>query len=434
MKANLISKEANEFKFDVVISSEEFEAECDKVYKKERAKIQIDGFRKGKAPRKIIENYYGADIFYSDALNNLFDKGYFDALVELDIEPIEQPKLTVADIKKGEDVVITVEVKGFPEIDIENYKGLEIVESATKIGEEEVQAELERVQKTQARMETITDRASQEGDTVIIDFVGTIDGVEFEGGKGENFELKLGSGQFIPGFEAQLVGKNAEDEVEVEVTFPEDYHAEDLAGKPAVFKTKIHEVKEEILPEIDDEFASDVSEFETLEEYKKDLEVKLQKNAADTDESIMKDRALEALFNANQIDTPESMINSELDNMVAEMNQQLSYQGISINDYLQWMGKTVEELKAESREDAVKRVNTRILLKNIARMEKLEATEEEIAEEMKKFGEQVGADIDQVKEMLGDNVRYFGEDLETKKAIDFVYGAAVKKEAKADAE
>lgn len=437
MKTNLVSKEANEFKFDVVISSEEFEAAVDKVYKKERANIQIDGFRKGKAPRKIIENYYGADIFYTDALNDLFDKGYYDALVELDIEAIEQPKLAVSEIKKGEDVVITVEVKGFPEIEVANYKGLEIENVEITIGDEEVQAELEKVQKSQARMETVEGRASQNGDTVIIDFVGTVDGVEFEGGKGENFELKLGSGQFIPGFEDQLVGKNADEEVKVEVTFPEEYHSADLAGKAAVFMTKIHEVKEEILPVIDDEFASDVSEFETLDEYKADLAKKLQEKANDEAEAIMKDRAMEALYNANEIETPESMIRNELDNMVYEMNQQLGYQGLKLEDYLQWMGKTVEDLREESKEDAVRRVNTRILLKNIVRTENIEVTDEELNEELLNFGKQYGAtEIEQVKQMIGGdaNVKFFKEDVQTKKVIEMIYESAVKTEAKADAE
>lgn len=430
MKATLVSKEANEVKFDVVFSSEEFEAACEKVYKRERGSIQIDGFRKGKAPRKIIENYYGADIFWSEALNDLLENGYGAALDELEIEPIEQPVPSVKDIKKGEDVVVSFTVKVFPEMDIENYKGLEIEESVTKIGAKEVKAELERIQKKQARMETVTDRAAKNGDTVIIDFVGSIDGVEFEGGKGENFELKLGSGQFIPGFEDQLVGKNADEQVDVEVTFPEDYHAEDLAGKPALFKVTVHEIKEEILPEIDDEFASDVSEFETLAEYKKDLKKSLQAAADNTDESIMKDRTLEALFNANPIEAPESMIQNELDNMVAEMDQQLGYQGISVKDYLQWMGKTVEELKEESRTDAVKRVNTRIILKNIARMENIEVTEDEMNAELETFGAQMGATVEQVKEMIGSSMKYFVEDIQTKKAIDMIYGAAVKVAAK----
>ncbi|MDD5823006.1 MAG: trigger factor [Firmicutes bacterium] len=433
MKSTIIAKEGNEVKFEVVFAAEEFEAAVDAVFKKNRNQFQIDGFRKGKAPRKIIERMYGAEIFYTDALNDLFDEAYPKALAELDIEPIDQPKdLQVSDIKKGEDVTVTVKVDAFPEMEIANYKGLEIEKSATVIGDAEVQAELERLAKKQARMETV-ERAAENGDTVIIDFVGSVDGVEFQGGTAENYELKLGSGQFIPGFEDQLVGQAAGTEVEVAVTFPEEYHAEDLAGKPAVFKTTVHEVKQEILPEIDDELASDISDFETLAEFKEDLAKKLQNDADNMDESIMKDRALEALFNANPIETPEVMIDSELNSMIQEMNQQLGMQGISVEDYMKWMGKTVEDLKNDSRDEALRRVNTRILLKNIIRMENIDVTDEELEAEVAAFGAQYGMTNEQVKEMIGPNVKYFKEDVQTKKAIEFIFAEAVKKEAEAEA-
>ena len=429
MKNTLISKENGNYKFEIAFSNEEFEEAINKAYKANRNKFAIDGFRKGKAPRKIIESYYGADVFYSDALNELFDKGYFDALNELDIEAIAQPVTELKDLVKGEDVVVTVTVAGFPEIDVEKYKGLEIDNIVTKIGAKEVKEELEKVQKSQGRMETVTDRKSKLGDTVVIDFVGSVGGEEFQGGTADNFELKLGSGQFIPGFEEQLVDKAAEDEVDVQVTFPEEYHVEELAGKEALFKTKIHEIKEEILPEIDDELASDVSEFETLADYKKDLKKQLQKKADERDESIMKDRALEALFNANKIEPPISMIESEIDNMVYEMNQQLSYQGLKLDDYLKWMGKEIKDFREEMREDAVKRVVTRILLKNIARIEKLEASEEEVNEMLAEFAAQYGQPIEQVKEMVGaSGLKYFAEDVQTKKAIDLIYKKAVKGE------
>lgn len=428
MKSTLISKEGSKIKFEVVFSSEEFEAACDKAYKKNRSQFTIDGFRKGKAPRKMIENYYGADIFYNDALNDLFDKGYYDAIDELELEPIDQPQVMVPEINKGEDIVITVNVEGFPEVEVKNYKGLEIEKAETVIGDKEVDEEIERVRKGQARMETVTDRVAKEGDTVIIDFKGSIDGVAFEGGSGENFELKLGSGQFIPGFEDQLVGKEAESEVEVNVTFPEDYHADDLAGKPALFETKIHEIKEEILPEVDDDFASDVSDFETLDEYKADLKVKLQEAAKDRDASVMKDRALEALHNQNEIETPEVMVQNELDNMIYDIQQQFAYQGIKIEDYLNWTGKSIEDLKNDSREEAVRRINTRILLKNIIRIENIDATEEEVDKEIETFAAQYGQTAEQVKEAVGAaNLKYFKEDVLTKKAIEMIYAEAVQK-------
>lgn len=434
MKATQVSKENGVVKFSIEFSPEEFNDAVNKAYRANKNKFAIDGFRKGKAPRKIIENYYGHDIFWDEALNDLLDNGYYDAVKELGIEVISQPSLDTPEIKKGEPVVITGSVQVFPELESVNYKGLEVEKFETVIGEEEVKTELENVQKSQARMEAVTDRKSENGDTVIIDFEGSVDGETFQGGTAENFELKLGSGQFIPGFEEQLEGKDAGEEVDVEVTFPEEYHAEELAGKPAVFKCKIHEIKKEILPEIDDELASDVSEFETLEEYKADLQKKLQESADDRDASMMKDRALEALYNANEIEVPEVMVRNELDNMLYDMNQSLASQGLSLQQYMEFMGKSLDELREESKPEAEKRIRTRILLKNIVRLENLEATVEEVEALMEEFGLQYGMTVDQVKEMAGDNTEgYFKEDAQTKKAIDLVFDNAVLVEKKEEA-
>ncbi|MBQ6314585.1 MAG: trigger factor [Mogibacterium sp.] len=438
MKATQVSKENGVVKFSIEFSAEEWSDAINKAYLANRSKFSVDGFRKGKAPRKIIENYYGHDVFWDEALNNLLEDGYYDAIKELDIEVISQPSLDAPEIKKGEPVVITGSVQVFPEVEVKNYKGLEVEKFATVIGDKEVQEELERVQKSQARMEAVEDRKSENGDTVIIDFEGSVDGETFAGGTAENFELKLGSGQFIPGFEEQLEGKDAGEEVEVKVTFPEDYHAEELAGKDAVFKTTIHEIKKETLPEIDDELASDVSEFETLEEYKADLMKKLQESADERDVSMMKDRALEALYNANEIEAPEVMIRNEIDNMLYDLNQNLAAQGLGLQQYMEWMGKTIEEVRNEERPNAEKRVKTRILLKNIIRQEGLEATAEEVEKMMLDFGAQYGMNIDQVKEMAGaETENYFREDAQTKKAIDFLFDNAVqveKKEEETEAE
>jgi len=429
MKATQVSKENGIVKFNIEFTPEEWADAINKAYIANRNKFTIDGFRKGKAPRKIIEAYYGRDIFWDEALNNLLENGYFDAVKEMDIEVIAQPSLEAPEIKKGEPVVISGSVQVFPEIDVENYKGLEIEKAETVIGDEDVQAELERVQKSQARMENVEDRKTEDGDTVIIDFEGSVDGETFAGGTAENFELKLGSGQFIPGFEEQLIGKDAGEDVDVEVVFPGDYHAEELAGKPALFKCKIHEIKKEILPEIDDELASDVSDFETLDEYKADLKAKLQKNADDTDMSTMKDRALEQLFQKNDIEVPEVMIKNEVDNILYDMDRSLSSQGVNLQQYMEWMGKTVDDMREDAKADAEKRVKTRVLLKNIIRLEGMEAEEAEVEELMKEFGEQYGMNIDQVKEMAGaDTENYFKEDALTKKAIDFLFENAVKVE------
>ena len=431
MKATQISKENGIVKFNIEFSPEEWSDAVNKAYLDNRGKFSVDGFRKGKAPRKIIENYYGHDVFWDEALNNLLDKGYYDAIKEMDLEVVAQPSLEAPEIKKGEPVVISGSVQVFPEVEVKNYKGLEIEKFETVIGDAEVQAELERVQKSQARMEAVEDRKSENGDTVIIDFEGSVDGENFAGGTAENFELKLGSGQFIPGFEEQLEGKEAGEDVDVTVTFPEEYHAEELAGKEALFKYKIHEIKREILPEIDDELASDVSEFETLEEYKADLQKKLQENASARDESMMKDRALEALYNANEIEVPEVMIKNELDNMIYDMNQNLASQGLGLQQYMEWTGKTIDDVREETKPEAEKRVRTRVLLKNLIRQENMKAEAEEIESLMKEFGEQYGMTIDQVKEMAGtETENYFKEDAETKKAIDFLFENAVQVEKK----
>ena len=433
MKATQVSKEDGVVKFRIEFSKEEFAEALNKAYLANRDRFSIDGFRKGKAPRKVIESHYGNDIFWDEALNALLETGYFDAIKEMDIEVISQPSLDTPEVKKDEPVVITGSVQVFPEIDVKKYKGLEVEKMETKIGAKEVKEELERVQKSQARMETVEGRKSKKGDTLVFDFEGSVDGNVFDGGTAENYELKLGSGQFIPGFEEQLEGKESGEEVDVKVTFPEEYHAEELAGKDAVFKCKIHEIKEEILPEINDELASDVSEFETLDEYKKDIKKNLQARAKDTDESIMKDRALEALYNSNEIEAPEVMINNELENMIYEMNQNLAQQGIGLQQYMEWLGQTPEELKEQSRPEAEKRIKTRILLKNIIRQEGLTADDSEVEALMKEFGDQYGMDVEQVKTISGpDTENYFREDALTKKAIDLIFENAKLTEAKAE--
>ena len=431
MKATQISKENGVVKFNIEFTPEEWKEAINKAYLANRSKFSIDGFRKGKAPRKIIENFYGHDIFWDEALNNLLENGYYDAVKEMDLEVIAQPSLESPEIKNDEPVVVTGTVEVFPEVEVKDYKGLEIEKFASVVGDKEVQEELERVQKSQARMEAVEDRKSENGDTVIFDFEGRVDCETFAGGSAENFELKLGSGQFIPGFEEQLEGKEAGEETDVEVVFPGDYHAEELAGRPAVFKCKIHEIKKEVLPEIDDELASDVSDFETLEEYKADLKEKLQKAADERDISMMKDRALEALYKANEITVPAVMIKNEIDNMIYDMNQSLASQGLGLQQYMEWTGTTIDKVREDAQPEAEKRVRTRVLLKNLIRQEGLDAKAEEIEKLMAEFGEQYGMTVDQVKTMAGDETEnYFKEDAQTKKAIDFLFENAVQVEKK----
>ncbi|WP_455046450.1 trigger factor [Mogibacterium timidum] len=438
MNTNLISKEDNIAKFTVVFTADEFEDAIVDAYKKNKDKFSIDGFRKGKAPRKIIESNYGNDIFYDEALNGLLNKAYPEAVVELDLEVVANPQLEIGEIKKGDEVTVIATVQLFPEIEVKNYKGLEVTKVASEVTDADVDADLKRIQQSQARLETVEGRKTQDGDTVVIDFDGSIDGKHFDGGNAENFELKLGSGQFIPGFEEQLIGKDAGETVDVKVTFPENYNAKDLAGKDALFETKIHEIKVVVLPEIDDDLASDVSEFETLAELKADVKKNLEKNARDGDETQMKNELLDKLCETNEVDVPASMVEDEIDRMLNEMNQQLAYQGMSLDQYMQILGQTMKDVREGARVDANKRVAMRILIRAVVAKEGIEATEAELEDELRKFAEQYGQTVEQVKKVMGeDNMKFFAEDVKTRKAIDFMFDNAKlveKKEEKAEEE
>lgn len=438
MNTNLISKEDNIAKFTVVFTADEFEDAIVDAYKKNKDKFSIDGFRKGKAPRKIIESNYGNDIFYDEALNGLLNKAYPEAVVELDLEVVANPQLEIGEINKGDEVTVIATVQLFPEIEVKNYKGLEVTKVASEVTDADVDADLKRIQQSQARLETVEGRKTQDGDTVVIDFDGSIDGKHFDGGNAENFELKLGSGQFIPGFEEQLIGKDAGEAVDVKVTFPENYNAKDLAGKDALFETKIHEIKVEVLPEIDDDLASDVSEFETLAELKADVKKNLEKNARDGDETQMKNELLDKLCETNEVDVPASMVEDEIDRMLNEMNQQLAYQGMSLDQYMQILGQTMKDVREGARVDANKRVAKRILIRAVVAKEGIEATEAELEDELRKFAEQYGQTVEQVKKVMGeDNMKFFAEDVKTRKAIDFMFDNAKlveKKEEKAEEE
>lgn len=431
MKSTLVSKEKNIANITIEYSSEEFDNAITEAYKRTKNQFSINGFRKGKAPRKIIESHYGKDIFYDEALNELLKNDYPKTITDLEIEPIDQPIVETPEIKQGEPVVITIKVELSPEIEIKDYEGIEIEKISGEVTEEDIKRELENVQKEQARLERITDRASEKDDTVIIDFEGTVDGEKFDGGTGENFELKLGSGQFIPGFEDQLIGKNSGDEVKVEVRFPDEYGAKDLAGKDAVFMTKIHEIKKEVLPEIDDELASDVSDFETLEEYKKDISSKLQKQIDERNEIRMKDAMLETILEKNDFDIPNIMISDETDRIIREMEQQLGYQGLDLDTYIGYLGKSRNDLRSEAREDAKKRVGTRIIIQNIIRQENIEASQDDIDKEIEEFAKQYGQTVEQCKKMLGEgSEHYFKADAEVKKAINMMFDKAVFVEPK----
>ena len=427
MKATLVSKENTEAKFKMEFSAEEFEQAVIHVYKKEKDKFQIDGFRKGKAPRSIIEKHYGEGIFFEDAINNLFSLNYPLALDELDLDVIDYPRTEFGQVKKGEGFDCTVTVAVYPELEIKDYKGVEIETVSAEVTDEDVDKEIESMAKKNARMVEV-DRPAKDGDMVLIDYEGWVGDEQFEGGTAERQPLKLGSGTFIPGFEEQLIGAVKDEQRDVKVTFPEEYHAADLAGKEAVFKCKVHEIKEQELPEINDDFVKDVSEFDTLDELKADTREKLEKSKADSAEASMKNAVIEAVFNANDIDVPAPLVEQEIDNQIGQFDQQLRAQGMDLNTYMQYLGKEPQEFRDDIREEAEKKVKTQMIVTAVADQEGFEATPEEIDKELENMAQQYGMEKEKLLEMIGpQNLSMIGGDLKVRKAVDFMYENAIKK-------
>lgn len=427
MKATLLAKENGDAKFTIEFAAEELEAAKVKVYQANKDQFEIDGFRKGKAPRSIIEKKYGADVFADEAINELLSKGYPEALDQLDLEVIDQPRVEFGKIEKDAPFVVTATVAIYPEVEVKDYKGIEIEKIDGEITAEDVEKELANMQKRNARMVAV-EREVKDGDHIILDYKGFVGEEQFEGGTAEGYPLVIGSGSFIPGFEEQLVGAKKEEEVEVKVTFPEEYHSEDLAGKDAVFKCVVHEIKEEELPELDDEFAKDVSEHDTLEELKKETEENIAKAKKAWAENQMKDKALDIVCENNDIEVPETMVDEEIDQMIRELDMQLQQQGIAFQQYLQFMGKEIADFREEVKEDAAKRVKMRMVIRAVVEAEGIEATDEEIEKEIELLAIQYGIEAKQVKEMIGTaNLSLIGKDVQMKKAVDFIFDNAVIK-------
>ncbi len=427
MKATLISKEKNDVKFTMEFTAEEFENAVINVYKAQKDKFTVDGFRKGKAPRSIIEKKYGEGIFYEDAINNLFRDNYPDALDELNLNVIDSPRAEFSQIKKGEGFTITITVECYPEIEVKDYKGVEIEAVSAEVTDEDVDNELQARARRNARMVAV-DRPAKEGDTVLIDYEGWVGDEQFEGGTAERQPLKLGSGTFIPGFEEQLIGVSTGEDKDVKVTFPEEYHAENLAGKEAVFKCKVHEIKEEEVPEINDDFVKDVSEFDTLDEYKADIRKELEKSKAARAENAMKNKVIEKVFEANDIEVPDVMVETEIDNTLSEFDQQLKSQGLDLNTYMQYLGKDAKELRDELREEAFKKTKTRMIVSAVAQQEDFPVTDEEISAELENMAKQYGLEADKLREMIGEeNLSMIEGDIKVRKAVDMMYENAVKK-------
>ncbi|CEQ24543.1 trigger factor [Paraclostridium sordellii] len=424
MKAELLKKEGNQVTFKITVDNDKFEGAVTKAYNKNKGKFNIPGFRKGKAPKQIIESQYGKGVFYNDAIDMLFPEIYTKALDELDIDPIARPDLDIEEISKDNGLVMVVNVEVKPEVNLGEYKGIEIAKPDYTVNEDEVNLRLEEMRNKASRLVDV-ERAIENGDNTVIDFEGFVDGVAFEGGKGEDYSLVIGSNTFIPGFEEQLVGKNKGEEVEVNVEFPAEYHAENLAGKPATFKVTVKNVQKKELPELNDEFAADTTEFNTLEELKKDLKAKVEEEAKNRADAEMKNSLVEKVSEGTELEVPEAMVETQIDNMLMELNYQLQYQGLQLEQLLQMTGRTIEELRNEKREEATKLVKSSLILEAIAKAENVEVSEEEVNAEVEKMAKMYNMEADKIKSMMkATDLEDIKGQLKIRKTIDLLVDSA----------
>lgn len=421
-KSELIEKNRYELQFSVDKAT--FDAAVSAVYRKQVKSITIPGFRKGKAPRSVIEKMYGTGVFYEDAINDLIPGAYTEAAAESALEIVGQPEFDVVSID-DEGLLLSAKVYVKPDVEIKDYFGIEVKKDVAPVTDEEVDKEIETVRERNSREIDVTDRAAEMGDTTVIDFEGFCDGVAFEGGKGTDYALKLGSGSFIPGFEEQIVGKSIDEEFDVNVTFPEEYHAAELAGKPAVFKVKIHAITHVELPALDDDFAKDVSEFDTFDEYKTDLRAKIEKRHETAAENAVEDKLVEALIEKLEADIPEAMYVAETENYVRDYDTRLRSQGLDLNTYFKYTGMNLDSLREQMRPQAERQVKARLALEKIAALENVEATEEDINGEYEKISSAYGVELDQVKASI--DASAIAEDMKVKKALDLVKEKAVLK-------
>ena len=413
--------EKNMAKLTIEVPAEELEKAMQNAYLRAKNRITIPGFRKGKAPRKMIEQMYGKGIFLEDAANALIPEQYSKALEECDLEIVSQPEIDVTQIEPGKAFIFTAEVAVKPEVTLGEYKGLEVPKSETEVTDEEIEAELKKEQEKNSRTITVEDRGAENGDIATIDFEGFVDGTAFEGGKGTDYPLTLGSGSFIPGFEDQLVGAKAGDHVEVNVTFPEEYQSKDLAGKAAVFQCDVKKVETKELPELDDDFAQDVSEFDTLAEYKEDIKKNLaerkEKEARTAKENAAVDKAIE---NA-QMEIPDAMIETQISQMLDDFSRRMQAQGLTMEQYMQFTGLTADKMREEMKPQALKRIQTRLVLEKIAETENIQPSEEEVNEEISKMAEMYKMEADKLKELLGDReLEQMKKDIAVQEAVTLV--------------
>ena len=419
IKAENIEK--NRYELQISVDSAKFNAAVSAVYRKQVKNITVPGFRKGKAPRAIIEKMYGAGVFYEDAINDLIPDAYTEALAESKLEVVGQPEFDVVSIDEN-GVVLSAKVYIKPEVEIKDYFGIKVEKEIAPVDDEALNREIETVRERNSREIDVTDRPAEMGDTAVIDFEGFCDGVAFDGGKGTDYALKLGSGSFIPGFEEQVVGKSVDEEFDVNVTFPEEYHAAELAGKPAVFKVKIHAITKVELPALDDEFAKDVSEFDTFDEYKADLKAKLEKRNEATATAAMEDKLVEALIEKLEADIPEPMFVAETENFVRDYDTRLRSQGLDLNTYFKYTGMTLDSLREQMRPQAERQVKARLALEKIAVLENVEVSEEDINAEYEKIAAAYGIELDQVKASIDSEA--IAADMKVQKAMELVTAKA----------
>ena len=428
MSVQVETLEKSMAKLTIEVSAEEFETALDKAYKKNKNKISLPGFRKGKAPRAMIEKMYGTGVFYEDAANDLIPGAYESAAKESELEIVAQPSIDVTQIEKGKPFIFTATVAVKPEVTLGDYKGIEVEKKTAEVTDEELQAEIDKVRESNSRMITVEDRAVQDGDITTIDFEGLVDGEPFEGGKGENYPLTIGSHSFIDNFEEQLIGKNIGEETEVNVTFPEQYQAEELQGKPAVFKVTIKEIKVKELPELDDDFAQDVSEFDTVDEYKEDLKKKLLENKEAALKREKEEDVVGKIIENATMEIPDPMVDTQVRQMVQEFSQRIQSQGLSLQQYMQFTGMTPESLTNELQPQALKRIQSRLVLEAVVAAENIETSDEDLEKELEKMAEMYQMEADKLKELVGEEEKkQIALDLAVQKAVELVVDAAVEK-------
>lgn len=415
-------------KLTITVEAAKFDAAVDSAYQKNKGKIALPGFRKGKAPRAMIEKMYGTGVFFEDAANELIPEAYETAAKESELEIVAQPEIEVTQMDKGTDFIFTATVAIKPEVTLGDYKGIEVEKKEAEVSEEEITAEIDKAREANSRLITIEDRATEDGDTVIIDFDGYVDGKQFEGGYAEDYTLVLGSHSFIDNFEDQLVGKNLGEDVEVNVTFPEEYHVDELKGKSALFKVKIKEIQKKELPELDDDFAQDVSDFDTLDEYKADVEKKILENKENQIKREQEDQIIEKIIENAQMEIPQQMIAAQTRQMTQEFAQRLQSQGLSLEQYMQFTGLTPQKMMEDLEPQALKRIQSRLVLEAVVAAENIEASDEEIDKELENMASMYQMEIDKLKELIGDDEKkQIGMDLAVQKAVEFVVKEAVEK-------